>query len=125
MSQQSVIPPGSHPVLRCADALESALKDVADVDPGFMTTGDKRAAVVRLAKVEAELKELQLRVRASADDVAVDEGARDMTAWVAHHARQDRGLARREQRLAEALDQRWHLVATGMRGARSTRSRLT
>jgi hypothetical protein len=115
MSQESFVPPGSHPVLRCADALESALKDVADVDPAFMPTDDKKAAVVRLAKAEAMLKELQLRVRASADDVAEDDGARDLSEWMAHHARQDRGQARREQRLAEGLDERWHLVAAWMR----------
>jgi Domain of unknown function (DUF222) len=112
MSVSPLVP--QHPVLRCAAVVESALKDVADVEPAFMTTGDKRAAIVQLARAEAALKELQLRVRAWAEDVAVDDGARDLSVWTSHHARQDRGQARREQRLAEALDQRWHLVAAGM-----------
>jgi hypothetical protein len=59
VSQQSV-GPGAHPVLRCADVVEAALKDVADVDPAFMPTGDKRAALMRLARVESQVKELQL-----------------------------------------------------------------
>ncbi len=33
-----------HPVLGCAHAVGAALKDVADVEPVFMTTADKRAA---------------------------------------------------------------------------------
>jgi Domain of unknown function (DUF222) len=115
MSEQSWSGQGRHPVLLCADALESALKDVADVNPTFMSTGDKRAAMVKLAAVEAQLKELQLRVRSSGEDVAVEEGARDVAAWLTHHARLDRSQARREQRLAEALDQRWRRVASGMR----------
>jgi hypothetical protein len=114
VSQQSV-GPGTHPVLRCADVVEAALKDVADVDPAFMPTGDKRVALMRLARVESQVKELQLRVRASADDVAEDEGVRDLAAWLTHHARLDRSQARREQQLAEALDRRRHLVAAGMR----------
>ena len=77
-----------------------------------------KAALVRLGGVEAILKELQLRVAASADDVADDKGARDLGEWLSHHARQDRGQVRREQRLAEGLAQRWHLVAAGMRDAR-------
>ena len=115
MSVQSFTPPGSHPVLRCLDALESALKDVADVEPAFMSTADKRAALVAQARVEAQLKELGLRVLAAADDVAVDEGARDAAAWVDHHNRVDRATARRDQRLAEALEQRWRRVQRGMR----------
>jgi hypothetical protein len=30
-----------HPLLSCADAVEAALKDVAGVDPAFLTTDDK------------------------------------------------------------------------------------
>ena len=31
-----------HPVLACADAIEGALKDAADVQVDFMDPGDKR-----------------------------------------------------------------------------------
>ena len=74
MSVQSFTPPGSHPVLACLDAVESALKDVADVEPAFMSTAQKRAALVAHARVEAQLAELGLRVLATADDVAADDG---------------------------------------------------
>ena len=41
-----------HPVLRCADRIAAALDDVADVDPLYLPTPDKAAALVRLARVE-------------------------------------------------------------------------
>ena len=115
MSVQSFTPPGSHPVLACLDAVESALKDVADVEPAFMTTAQKRAALVAHARVEAQLEELGLRVLATADDVAADDGARDAAAWLDHHNRVDRATARRDQPLAEALEQRWRVVQAAMR----------
>ena len=50
--------------------LEAALKDVADVDPTFMPTRDKKAALRALDRASAQLDELRLRVTAAADDVA-------------------------------------------------------
>ena len=115
MSQESFTAPGSHPVLSALDAVESALKDVAHVDPAFMTTGQQQAALVLQAQVAARLAELGLRVQAAAEDVAAESGHRDVPAWRGHHNRIDRPTARREQRLAEALEQRWRLTQAGMR----------
>jgi hypothetical protein len=115
MSQESFVPPGSHPVLGALDAVETALKDVAHVDPAFMSTSEKRAALVLQTRVEARLKELGLRVQATAKDVADQDGDRDVAGWLDHHNRIDRPQARREQRLAEALELRWRLVQAGMR----------
>jgi hypothetical protein len=115
MSQESFVPPGSHPVLQALAVVEDALKDVAQVDPTFMSTSDKRAALVSQARAEARLKELGLRVQASSEDVAADEGARDVAEWLDHHNRTDRRLALKELRLAEALDERWRLVQARMR----------
>lgn len=115
MSQESFTQPGVHPVLAALEVIEGALKDVAHVDPGFMSTGEKRAALVLSARVEARLKELGLRVQACADGVAAEDGARDVAAWLDHHNRLDRPTARRDQRLAEGLERRWRLVQTGMR----------
>src|SRR5687768_2435660 len=83
-----------HPVLAATAAMEAALKDVADVDPAFMPTRDKKAALLALDRASAQLDGLRLRVTAAADDVAVDEGARDVAAWLAHHDRLDRGQTR-------------------------------
>jgi len=110
----SLVP--QHPVLSCLDSLEAALEDVADVEPAFMSVADKEAALVRSAEVGTRLKELQLRMLASADDVAAETGQRDRAAWLAHHGRVDRAAARRDQQLADALATRWHGVAEAMRG---------
>ena len=104
-----------HPVLEVLAVIEAALKDVADVEPTFMSTADKRTALIVGARVEARLKELGLRVLATADDVAADEGAKNKADWLDHHTRQGRPTARTEQRVAEALDHRWRLVQSGMR----------
>jgi hypothetical protein len=108
MSQQ-------HPVLKAIDLMESALKDVAQVDPTFMSTDEKREALVRLRPVTAMLDELGLRVLVTADDVAEETGDRDVAAWLDHHNRTDRPAARKRQRVGEALDLRWQLVRAGMR----------
>jgi hypothetical protein len=114
MSVSPLVP--QHPVLTCLDVLETALEDVADVDPAFMSVADKDSALIRSAEVEARLKELQLRVLVSADDVAAETGQRDRAAWLAHRGRLDRPAARRDQQLADALATRWHGVAEAMRG---------
>ena len=44
-----------HPVLACAEAIEGALKDAADVQVVFMDPADKRSALLRLARLEAQL----------------------------------------------------------------------
>jgi len=108
-------PTGTHPVLACAEAIGSALKDVADLDAVFMTTPDKQAALLRLTALSGRLEELRLRVLAAAGDVAEEVGARDQAAWLAHAARLDRPECRRDLRLGRALDARWHAVAAGLR----------
>ena len=105
----------NHPVLQALELAEAALKDVADVDPVFMSTADKRTALIGAARVESRLQELGLRVLAVAGDVAAEEGARDQASWLDHHARRDRSAARAEQRLSEALEGRWRQVQAGMR----------
>ena len=104
-----------HPVLHAIEEMDSALKDVADVEPTFMSTADKKAALVGLARVRARLDELRLRVQVASADVAADDGFRDVAAWLDHHNRLDRPVARTEQRVADAIEGRWRLVQAGMR----------
>ncbi len=67
-----------------------------------MSTPDKRAALLELARAQSRLEELRLRVLAGAEDVAVDAAARDAAAWLAHHAEAlAGGRANRDQ--AEAV----------------------
>ncbi len=100
-----------HPVLSCVAAIESALKETLDVETIFMAPSDKKTALLELTRVEAQVAALKLRVMAVADDVALDEGARDVAALVTHHTRTDAGLNRRDLALAVALDKRWTQVA--------------
>ncbi len=104
-----------HPVVAVAAALEAALKDVADLDPVFMPTAEKKAALLALDRASGRLAELRLRVLAACDDVADQEGARDVAAWLAHHARRDRGEARRDLRLARALETRRQQTGRALR----------
>ena len=103
-----------HPVLGCIATVESAVKDVADVNPGFMSVEHKKAALLGVSQVIDRLEELKLRVLATCDDVALEEGDRDAGAWLAHVGRRDRGETRRSLLLAEALDTRWCGVARGL-----------
>ncbi|WP_248581126.1 HNH endonuclease signature motif containing protein [Nocardioides sp. InS609-2] len=104
----------THPVLECADVIDSALKDVAGVSVPFMDTPTKREALLRLTALTGQLEALRLRVIAAADDVADHDGARDVASWLAKHARVDRPAAARSARLADALDQRWPVLAQGL-----------
>ena len=69
-----------HPVLACAETIGTALKETADVQVTFMDPAEKRAALLELTRLEAQLSALKLRVMAVSDDVALAEGARDVAA---------------------------------------------
>ena len=110
--------PVKHAVLAALDAIDEALKSVADVNPTFMRTDDKAAAMVAVNAVSSRLAELGLRVLADADDVAADHAARDAGGWLAHETRTGRSDGKRDLALATDLDRRWLLVATGLREGR-------
>ncbi len=105
---------GVHPLLASVAEMSQALDSVAGVDPVYLRTGEKAELLLGLSRVTARLDELRLRVMAVAGDVAADEGARDVAAWLGCHARADRSTARREARLAAALEHRWRQVAAGV-----------
>lgn len=92
-----------HPVLAAMCVVEGALSEVAEVDPMYLSTDDKAAALLGLSSLLDRVEELRMRVLAAADDVAAREGARDAAAWLAHRGRRDRGECRRRLRLARAL----------------------
>ncbi|WP_166140362.1 HNH endonuclease signature motif containing protein [Nocardioides ochotonae] len=108
----------AHPIRLAAREIEVALKSVADVNPAFMTTPDKAAALVELAAVEARVAELRLRVTADAGDVADESGARDAGAWAAVATHRRRGDCAAELRLALALEDR-PVLAGALRDGRA------
>ena len=103
-----------HPVLACTDEVAAALDSVADVEPLFMTTGDKERAALKLEALERRGAELRLRVLATADDVAEKHGAHDVAAWFAAATRTDSAGARADVELAKAIDGRWGKVRAGL-----------
>ena len=105
-----------HPIVSCASDISSALKDVDGVEPCFMSTADKEAALVALAAARSQLEALALRVLASADDVAERHGTRDAAVWLAHATRMTRPAASGELRLARALEHHHTVTAALARG---------
>lgn len=104
---------GTHPVLACAAEIEQSLKSVATVDPGFMTTDERREALLALDQLGDQVTALKLRVVAESDDVAETDGSRTIADWLATRSRRDRAECARTQHLAAALAQR-PLVASGL-----------
>ncbi|WP_164775247.1 HNH endonuclease signature motif containing protein [Nocardioides pantholopis] len=106
-----------HPIRVAARELGDVLKSVVDVNPAFMDTCDKAAALVELAAVESRVAELRLRVCADAGDVAEAAGTRDVGVWAAAETRRRRGECAGELRLALALADR-PVLAAGVREGR-------
>lgn len=108
----------NHPVLTAVDALRDALAGASEVPVELMSTPEKTEALVALSRLGDQITALRLRVLASADDVAVESGARDAGAWLAQQTRIDHGPARRDLRLGEALIERWTHLGSAMADGR-------
>ena len=105
----------THPVVVAVAEVRAALKGVADSNPTFMSTDEKATALIELARAEAQLAELRLRVLADAADVAEETGARDAAAWLAHRTRTRCADARADLVLATALERHRPVLAAAMR----------
>jgi hypothetical protein len=114
----TALPIPQHPILACVAEVGSALDDVADAQPIYLSTTEKAEALRELGVLEARLAALRLRVMAAADDVAEAEGARDVAAWFSHHALVEPEAARADGRLAEALDRERPHVAEALAAGR-------
>jgi hypothetical protein len=93
-----------HPIIECATDLASALKAAGEMEPTFLTTGGKQAALVALTEARSQLDGLLARVLAGADDVASAHGLRDAAAWLAVQTRATRREVRRDLALGRGLD---------------------
>src|SRR5690242_4578385 len=108
-------PTTDHPVLAVVAALSEALASVAAVNPSFMRTPEKAAALAELGRVESQVAELRLRILADADDVAVEFAGRDVAGWVQWATRCRGEDARADLRLALALDRRYPTLGAALR----------
>jgi hypothetical protein len=105
----------NHPVLSAIAASHAAFDEIAGVDPIYMTVGEKKAALVAIAKLRARADALDLQLLAAgAVDVADETGARSTAVWLADQTRDAHGTIRNRASLARALHHRYQLVADGL-----------
>ena len=109
MSQAAI--PFQHPLQRCAPRVSAVIDEVADSSPIFLTAEAKREVLVGLSRAIARLEAVRLSVLSASGDVADQDAARSAGAWLAVRARLDRPEGARLQRLADALDERYVVVA--------------
>ena len=67
--------------------LTDALDEIAAINPAFRTRVEKQDLMVGLAAFIARAQAQQLRVLATADDVAEHTGSRSAAAWLADETR--------------------------------------
>jgi hypothetical protein len=113
-------PPTTHPIVGFGVRVHEVLDDLGETPAWSMTTDEQRAALVELARAEARIAALRLRVLAAADraDVAADSAASSTAAWVAHATRQTRPAAHRDMKLATALDDEFAATREALAGGR-------
>ena len=96
----------THPVARFASRVHAVLDDLRETPAWSMTPDEQRAAVIDLARAEARIAALRLRVLAAADtaDVAAETAATSTGAWLAQATRRTRAGAHADVLLARSLD---------------------
>lgn len=109
-----------HPIIECATDISAAVKGVAGVEPTFMATAEKEAALVALAEARSRLDALTMRVLAASDDIAEAHGLRDAAAWLAVRTRTTHRSARRDLALARSLSAHAFVADALMSGALRT-----
>lgn len=103
-----------HPALVCADAIETALKDVEGVDPIFAPVEVKREAMLRLTRLGDQVEAFRMKVMANAHDVAEAEAARNVGAWLAPQVKSDRSPQQAAENLACDLQAHYPLLREGL-----------
>ena len=107
----SAIPhPPRHAIARAVARIRAELADQVDASVWSMDPDETRDTLVRLTELEAGIAELQVRVAAHAQAIAIesDSGATSTANWWAHTCRLARPDAHRRTRLAAALADQTH-----------------
>lgn len=107
-------PQADPPVLSCARTLVAELESVSGASATWLSTDEKREALLALERADAMLASLKMRVMADSSDVADEDGCRNVTQWITPRTRSDRVRHGRAERLAGDLDERWLQVAEAM-----------
>ena len=96
-------------MVRFVGSLHGALDRLTDTPTWSMTPEEQRTAMVEIARAEARLAELRLRVYVSADrnQVGADSGAASTPAWLAHATKTTSASCHRDLHLGKKLDDRF------------------
>ena len=96
-----------HPVHGFAGAALAALDRVAGSPAWAMTPDEQAETLLELARAEARLVELRLRVLAAADRnrIGDKDGSTSTAAWLSRHTREDRSRCHKDLRTALSLDE--------------------
>lgn len=105
--------PVAHPLLQAARVIEAELDAIKGIDPGWMPTAEKAAALLAFDQLADRLAAARLRILHAAQDVADEAGARRPADLLAAQSRRDRRAVLADEHLAGALE-RWALVGAGV-----------
>lgn len=112
----------THPIRSFAHNLLTELDDLVEVDPLYMPTAAKKAALVDLERARQRIAALEMRIMATGGDVTEDGAHRSVADFLAHAVRTDRPSLAGMERLGRALVERWHVLgAATLAGELSTR----
>ena len=73
------------------DLVERGLDELAAIDLGYRTVGEKQELLLRLSRLISRAEAERLRVLAASDDIAEATGDRSTAAWLAHQTREATG----------------------------------
>jgi hypothetical protein len=106
MSSSTGLERQPHPIVGFAARAHAVLDTLTDAPAWSMTREEQRFSLIELARLQARIAELHLRVLAAADrcDLAADTAATSTGAWLAQATRQTRAAAHADVLLAQALD---------------------
>ncbi len=105
---------GTHPVLACVAGIQELLKSTADANPVFMTSDDKREALLGLAQLTGQLESLKMRIIVGSTDVAHDDGMPNVASWLNPRTLDDPARNHRTEKLATSLDRHWTHTAAAL-----------
>ena len=97
----------AHPIVDFTARLHARLDGLATVPAWSLSPDETRGVLVDLARGQARLEALRLRVLAAGDraDIAAASAATSTGAWLAHATRTPRTVAHGDVKLATALDE--------------------
>lgn len=101
----------THPIASFAHDVNARLDQLVGVDPLYMPTQTKKSALIELEQARHRLAALEMRIMASGGDLTEDGAHRTVADFLSDQARADRAPLVTMERLGQALDDRWPVIA--------------